>query len=64
MKKIMDFNGHSARVLSVAQNPEGSTVVSAGADETLRFWPVFESSMIKTCDQQESPQRGMSLGCR
>jgi WD40 repeat protein len=29
----------------MAQNPEGSTVVSAGADETLRFWKVFESSL-------------------
>ena len=64
MKRIMDFTGHSARVLSVAQNPEGTTVVSAGADETLRFWPVFESSLVKTCVLKDSPQRGMSLGCR
>lgn len=64
MKRIQDFTGHSARILSVAQNPEGSTVVSAGADETLRFWPVFESSIVKTSDCQDSPQRGMSLGCR
>jgi cell division cycle protein 20 (cofactor of APC complex) len=64
MKRIQDFNGHSARVLSLAQNPEGSTVVSAGADETLRFWPVFESSIMKSDSCQDSPQRGMSLGCR
>ena len=64
MKRISDFSGHSARVLSVAQNPEGSTVVSAGADETLRFWPVFESSIVKNEFEQDSPQRGMSLGCR
>lgn len=64
MKRVMDFTGHSARVLNVAQNPEGSTVVSAGADETLRFWPIFESSITKTFTTQDSPQRGMSLGCR
>lgn len=64
MKRISDFTGHSARVLSVAQNPEGSTVVSAGADETLRFWPVFESSIVKNDCGRDSPQRGMSLGCR
>ena len=64
MKKISDFKGHSARILSIAQNPEGSVIVSAGADETLRFWPVFESSITKTCIEQDSPQRGMSLGCR
>lgn len=25
----------------MATSPDGSTVVSAGADETLRFWRVF-----------------------
>ena len=64
MKRIQDFTGHSARILNIAQNPEGSTVVSAGADETLRFWPVFESSIAKSSSCQDSPQRGMSLGCR
>ena len=64
MKRIQDFSGHSARILNIAQNPEGSTVVSAGADETLRFWPVFESSITKSSSCQDSPQRGMSLGCR
>ncbi|OMJ94106.1 hypothetical protein SteCoe_2736 [Stentor coeruleus] len=59
LKRIMDFTGHTARVLSMAQNPEGTTVVSAGADETLRFWPIFASSKAKKC--VDSPQRGMGL---
>jgi cell division cycle protein 20 (cofactor of APC complex) len=25
----------------MAQSPDGSSVVTAGADETLRFWKVF-----------------------
>lgn len=29
----------------MAQNPIGSTVVTAAADETLRFWSIFESSV-------------------
>lgn len=45
LAKVTELTGHSARVLFMAQNPEGSTVVSAGADETLRFWKVFESSL-------------------
>jgi len=28
-------------VLHMAQSPDGTTVVSAGADETLRFWKCF-----------------------
>lgn len=36
-----ELTGHQARVLHMATSPDGSSVVSAGADETLRFWRVF-----------------------
>ncbi|CAG9318884.1 unnamed protein product [Blepharisma stoltei] len=42
MQKLGDVKGHTARVLYLAQNPEGDTVVSAGADETIRFWKIFK----------------------
>uniref|UniRef100_A0A7S4K372 CDC20/Fizzy WD40 domain-containing protein n=1 Tax=Odontella aurita TaxID=265563 RepID=A0A7S4K372_9STRA len=41
MAKIKELDGHTARVLHMACGPDGSTVVSAAADETLRFWDVF-----------------------
>jgi cell division cycle protein 20 (cofactor of APC complex) len=41
MTKMAEFTGHSARVLHMAQSPDGNTVVSAAADETLRFWKCF-----------------------
>ena len=41
MCKVKELNGHTARVLHMAQSPDGSCVVSAAADETLRFWDVF-----------------------
>jgi cell division cycle 20, cofactor of APC complex len=40
MAKIKDLEGHTSRVLYMACGPTG-TVVSAAADETLRFWDVF-----------------------
>lgn len=40
MAKIKEFEGHTSRVLHMAVGPEG-TVVSAAADETLRFWEIF-----------------------
>jgi cell division cycle 20, cofactor of APC complex len=40
MAKIKDLYGHTSRVLYMACGPTG-TVVSAAADETLRFWDVF-----------------------
>lgn len=41
MVKMAEFTGHSARVLHMATSPDGTTVCSAAADETLRFWRAF-----------------------
>ena len=41
MCKVKELTGHTARVLHMAVSPSGGQVVSAGADETLRFWDVF-----------------------
>ena len=38
MVKVAELTGHTSRVLHMAQSPDGTTVVSAAADETLRFW--------------------------
>ena len=35
------LQGHTARVLHMAVSPDGETVVSGAADETLRFWKAF-----------------------
>lgn len=40
MSKLAELTGHTARVLHLAQSPDGCTVVSAAADETLRFWRI------------------------
>jgi cell division cycle protein 20 (cofactor of APC complex) len=41
MTKIKELKGHTARVLNMEMSPDGASVVSAAADETLRFWNVF-----------------------
>jgi cell division cycle protein 20 (cofactor of APC complex) len=41
MKKSCELMGHSNRVLCMSQSPDEESVVSIGADETLRFWRCF-----------------------
>jgi cell division cycle protein 20 (cofactor of APC complex) len=41
MTKVTELTGHTSRVLHTAMSADGSTIVSAAADETLRFWKVF-----------------------
>jgi len=43
MVKVAELTGHTSRVLHMAQSPDGTTVVSAAADETLRFWKILGS---------------------
>lgn len=42
MAKIGEMKGHTDRVLHMTASPNCSTVVSAAADETLRFWKIFD----------------------
>ena len=38
MVRVAELTGHTSRVLHMAQSPDGTTVCTAAADETLRFW--------------------------
>jgi len=41
MVKTAELLGHTERVLHLGLSPDGTTLVSAGADETLRLWKCF-----------------------
>jgi cell division cycle protein 20 (cofactor of APC complex) len=45
MTKIKELTGHTARVLNMDISPDGASIVSAGADETLRFWNIFDTPL-------------------
>lgn len=70
MKRIREFRGHTARVLHMSQSPDHTTVVSASADETLRFWEIFGTSSSSSssgssgagCTTRHSRQSSGSTG--
>jgi cell division cycle protein 20 (cofactor of APC complex) len=41
MTKIREFRGHTQRVLHMVKSPDGCTICTASADETIRFWDIF-----------------------
>jgi cell division cycle protein 20 (cofactor of APC complex) len=55
--KVTDLVGHTGRVLNLAQSPDGTTLLSASADETLRFWKVFSKVEKKSSAAQSAMQR-------
>ena len=51
MVKASELTGHTARVLHLAQSPDGTTVASAAADETLRFWRILGQADDGRCQR-------------
>jgi len=53
MTKTAELLGHTERILHLAISPDGSTVVSGGADETLRLWRCFNPDPNKKRSQSK-----------
>ena len=62
MVKVSELTGHTARVLHMAQSPDGTTVVSAAADETLRFWNILSGGDASKKEKAASANSLLSKG--
>ncbi|CAJ0649257.1 4848_t:CDS:2 [Entrophospora sp. SA101] len=56
MKKIETLKGHTYRVLYMSHSPNGEDIVTGagGDDNTLRFWKVFNSPLVRQKGNLES----------
>ncbi|XP_005866168.1 PREDICTED: cell division cycle protein 20 homolog [Myotis brandtii] len=61
MVKVAELKGHTARVLSLAMSPDGATVASAAADETLRMWRCFELDPARRREREKASAPKSSL---
>lgn len=61
MQKQCELTGHTARVLQMAMSPDGSTVMSAAADETLRLWNCFAPDVHQVKKEKSATKLGPSL---
>jgi len=60
--KVAELTGHTNRILNLAMSPDGSTVLSAGADETLRMWKCFLPDPNKKKEREKRSSRPTILG--
>lgn len=61
MIKQCELTGHTARILQMAMSPDGSTVMSAAADETLRLWNCFAPDVHQAKKEKSATKLGPSL---
>ncbi len=41
LRQLGEVTGHEGRILHMCTSPDQQTVVTAAADETIRFWKIF-----------------------
>lgn len=46
LNRVASLKAHTCRVLHLAMSPDGATLVSGAADNTLRFWKMFPEAKV------------------
>jgi len=63
MTKLAELTGHTQRVMHMSMSPDGTTVCSASADETLRFWRIFDAPPLSKSITTQQHRTDRSIRC-
>lgn len=55
-----ELKGHQERVLAMSMSPDGVSVATVGADETLRLWTCFEPPVVKKVKAKKALHESVS----
>lgn len=58
---ILDLKGHSRAVNALCLMPDGKTLVSAGADHSLRVWNVADKKLIRSLNQHSKAVNALAV---
>lgn len=61
MVRTAELTGHATRAGNLAKSPDGSTVASAGDDEKVCMWKIFDSSYKSDKNKKEVPRSSLQL---
>ena len=61
LSRVIDLTGHKGRVLALALSPDGSTIASAAADQTICLWQCFTVDKEKKAAAKARDKSPMSL---
>lgn len=64
MTRIAELTGHADRVLQLSMSPDGSTVMSLGADESLRLWKIFDVEPAKKAERSKKTDSRSKLSLK
>lgn len=64
MTRVAELTGHNERVLQLVLSPDSTTLLSVGADETLRLWNCFPSDPKKKEGKAKQSISALRVGIR
>ncbi len=58
----MVLTGHSAAVQAVVFSPDGKTLISGGADSTIKIWSLATGQLLRTLTEHQASIMSLAIG--